>query len=157
LREDKVRRMIGQTTPIEVFYSYAHEDEPLRRELEKHLSLLQRIGLISSWHNRQIALGTDWAEAIDEHLNAASIILLLISPDFLASDYCYGVEMWRALERQRNGEAYVVPVLLRPVDLQEAPFAPLPCLPRDSRPVTSWPAQDEAFLDIARGIRTVVE
>src|SRR5437870_4397876 len=92
-------------SPLTVFYSYAHEDEALRVELVKHLSILQRVGLISSWDDRQIVPGTEWAREIDTHLNSASIILLLISPDFLASDYCYSVEMKRALERHESGEA----------------------------------------------------
>ena len=95
--------------PVEVFFSYAHEDEPLRKELEKHLSLLRRQGLITGWHDRLIAPGTDWARAIDEHLQQASIILLLVSADFLASDYCYGIEMERALQRHQTKQARVLP------------------------------------------------
>ncbi len=74
--------------PLMVFYSYAHEDERLRRKLEKHLSLLRQQGMITEWNDRQILPGTDWAHVIDTHLMTAQIILLLISPDFLASDYC---------------------------------------------------------------------
>ena len=103
--------MIGQKiiSPATVFYSYAHEDEALRDELEKHLSLLQRQGTITAWHDRQITPGTDWQREIDQHLDKASLILLLISPDFLASDYCYTIEMQRALERHRAGKARVIP------------------------------------------------
>ena len=72
--------------PIEVFFSYADEDEPLRQELEKHLSLLLRQELITGWHHRLVAPGTDWTRAVDEHLERASIILLLVSADFLASN-----------------------------------------------------------------------
>src|SRR6266700_3395645 len=118
-------------TPVAVFYAYAHEDELLRDQLEKHLSLLSRQGLISEWHDRQIVAGTEWAKQIDEHLETASIILLLISPDFLASDYCYDIEMQRSLERHRRGEAQVIPIVVRPVDWHDAPFARLHCLPRD--------------------------
>src|ERR1700686_211738 len=113
--------MPGSPTPVEVFYSYAHEDEALRAELEKHLSLLRRQGVISDWHDRHIAPGTDWAQAIDEHLERASVILLLVSADFLASDYCYGIEMQRALQRHQAHEAAVIPILLRPVDCYGAP------------------------------------
>src|SRR5579859_1437165 len=114
--------MPNERAPVEVFYSYAHEDEVLRNELEKHLSILQRLGLISSWHDRQIVAGTDWAKAIDTHLETASLILLLVSSDFLVSDYCYGVEMKRALERHQMKEARVIPILLRPVEWKGAPF-----------------------------------
>src|SRR2546421_2433710 len=88
--------------PLSVFISYAHEDEPWRERLEAHLSLLRRQGLIANWHDRQILAGEEWSQEIDEHLEAASIILLLISPDFLASDYCYEIEMQRALERHQR-------------------------------------------------------
>jgi WD40 repeat protein len=142
--------------PIEVFYSYADADEDLRGELDKHLSLLQRQGLIATFHRRLIAPGMDWAETLDQHLNAASVILLLISADFVASDYCYGIEMQSVMERQRAGEAHVIPVLLRPVDWQSAPFGKLKAFPCNGRPVTSWPNRDEAFADIVQGIRAAL-
>ena len=97
--------MSQSTTPIEVFWASAPNDEPLCHELETHLSLLKRQGIITTWHRRHIAPSTDWATAIDTHLGTASVILLLISPDFLASDYCYGVELQRAMERHAANEA----------------------------------------------------
>src|SRR6266487_1235889 len=144
-------------TPVAVFYAYAHEDELLRDQLEKHLSLLSRQGLISEWHDRQIEAGAEWAKQIDEHLESASIILLLISPDFLASDYCYNVEMQRALERSSLGEARVIPIILRPVDWHNAPFADLQCLPRDAKPVTQWANQDAAFRNISQELRRILK
>lgn len=143
--------------PITLFYSYAHEDELLRNKLEKHLSLLRRQGLISESHDRQIQAGDEWARDIDQHLEMASIILLLISPDFLASDYCYDIEMQHALERHRRGEARVIPIILRPVDWHSAPFVQLQCLPRDGKPITEWSNQDAAFRDIAQGLRRTIE
>ena len=142
---------------IEVFYSYSHLDEELRIQLEKHLSLLRRQGAISGWHDRRIGAGTEWAGQIDDHLNDAHVILLLISSDFLASDYCYDVEMTRALERHDSGEALVIPVILRAADWQTGPFSKLQALPKDAKPVTSWDNRDEAFTDVARGIRAAVE
>ena len=113
--------MTGPGTPtppdsIEVFYSYAHEDEELVKELRKHLSILKRQGVIRDWYDREITAGTDWKGQLDQHLNSSGIILLLVSADFLASDYCYDVEMTRALERHDQREARVIPVLLRKVD-----------------------------------------
>jgi hypothetical protein len=143
--------------PLEVFYSYAHEDEKLRDEIEKGLSLLRRNGLIVDWHDRRVGAGGKWGDEIDAHVRSAHIILLLISADFLASDYCYGVEMKVALERHARHEAIVIPIILRPLDWSGAPFADLKALPRDAKAVTSWPNQDEAFADIARGIREVVQ
>ena len=144
------------TSPVIVFCSYAHEDETLRNELEKHLSLLQHQGVITTWHDRQIVPGTDWAHAVDSHLKEAAIILLLISPDFMASDYCYSREMELALDRHRQGLAHVIPILLRPVDWQDAPFAHLQYLPSNKRPVTLWESRDAAFLDVTVGIRAAV-
>jgi len=143
--------------PIEIFYSYAHEDEELRDELEKHLSILKRKGVIQGWHDRRIGAGREWEDEIDTHLNTAHVILLLISADFLASDYCYDVEMKRAMERHQAGEARVIPVILRPCDWEDALFGKLQALPMDAQPITSWPNRDEAFLDVARGIRGAVE
>ncbi len=143
--------------PTEIFYSYAHEDELLRVELEKHLSLLHRQGLIATWHNRHILAGTDWTQAIDTHLEHASMILLLVSANFLASDYSYGIEMQHALERHEAKQALVIPILLRPVDLQDAPFAHLQALPTNAKAITTWSNQDEAFTSVATSLRQAIE
>ncbi len=142
---------------IKIFISYAHEDESLLRQLETHLILLKRQGIISTWHDREIVPGTNWAKEIDKQLNQASIILLLVSADFLASDYCYQIEMNHALKRHQAGKARVIPILLRPVDWQDALFAHLLALPIDARPITTWSNQDEAFLDVVSGIRRAIE
>lgn len=144
---------------IEIFFSYSHKDEVLREELEKHLSLLKRQGYITYWHDRKISAGTEWAGEIDAHLNTAQIILLLVSPDFMASDYCYDIEMKRALERHERGEARVIPIILRPVDWQNAPFGKLKALPTDAKPIFSskWHTLDEAFFDVAEGIREAIK
>ena len=147
---------MASNAPLEVFYSYAHEDKDLRDELEKHLKLLQRNGLIANWHDRRIGVGAEWRDEIDAHVRSASIILLLISADFVASDYCYGVEMKLALERHARHDAIVIPVILRPVDWSTAPFARLQALPRDGKPITTWSNRDEALVDVARGIREIV-
>jgi hypothetical protein len=141
--------------PITIFYSYAHKDEALREQLEKHLKILQRQGIISDWHDRAIAAGAEWEKEIDSHLEAANIILLLISADFIASDYCWGKELTRAMERHDAQQARVIPIILREVDWTGAPFSKLQALPKDAKPVTTWPSQDAAFTDIARGIRQV--
>lgn len=143
--------------PIELFYSYAHRDERLRKHLETHLSALRQQGVITEWHDRKIVAGTDWKQSIDTHLMTAAVILLLISPDFLASDYCYGVEMQCALARHAEGEASVIPVILRPVDWQGTPFTHLQCVPTDAKPVTTWRNRDEAFRNVATAIRTAIK
>lgn len=153
--------MIGIELALTLFYSYSHKDETLRDELNKHLKLLQRQGIIDAWYDRDITAGTDWAEAIDTHLNTADIILLLISADFLASDYCYETEMQRALERHNHKEARVIPIILRECDWTSAPFGKLQALPiahsAGAKAVTSWNNQDEAFTAIAQGIRRAAE
>ncbi len=142
---------------IKVFCAYAPEDITWVQELEKHLSLLQRQGIISTWHPRLIAAGSDWQHVIDDHFHKASLILLLISPDFLASDYCYGNEMRQALRREREKGVCVIPILLRPVDWQHAPFAHLRPLPADATFLTEWSNLDRAFAEIAAGIRRTIE
>jgi DNA polymerase III delta prime subunit len=142
--------------PIPIFYSYARADERLRQHLEKHLSLLRQQGIISEWHHRQILPGAEWAQDINAHLNIASIILLLISPDYLASDYCYSTEMQYALERHETKSARVIPIILRPVDWSIAPFAHIQCLPRNEKPVTLWRNRDLAFYEIVQGIRAAL-
>lgn len=149
--------MVEALTPIEIFCSYAHEDEEWRKKLETHLSLLKRQGLISLWHDRLIVAGTNWAKEIDTHLETASVILLLVSADFLTSNYCVGIEMKRALERQEAGEARVIPILVRPVDWDRAPFAHLQALPTDAKPLVTWEHLETALADITAGIRRVIE
>ncbi len=149
--------MVAASTAVEVFCSYAHEDEAWRQKLETHLSLLRRQGLVSLWHDRLISPGTDWAQAIDIHLETASIILLFVSANFFDSDYCYGIEMQQALKRHEAGEARVIPLLVRPVDWKDAPFAHLQALPTDARPLSIWHDEDEALTDVVVGIRRVLE
>jgi len=145
--------------PVDLFFSYSHKDEKLRDKLETHLSLLRREDSIRAWHDRKIGIGTEYAEAIDRHIEKAAIILLLVSADFLASEYCYSIEMISALKRHEKGIARVIPVILRDCEWNQAPFAKLRVLPTDGRAVTGrkWKNQDEAFLDIARGIRAAVD
>ena len=147
----------GSTRIIRIFYVYAHEDDALRKELAKHLGILRRSSQIIEWHDHEIPAGAEWEREIELHLNLADIILLLVSPDFVASDYCYGVEMRRALERHERGDVYVIPIILRPLDLEGAPFSKLQMLPSEGKPITSWPNRDEAFSDVAKGIRKVVK
>jgi hypothetical protein len=142
---------------LDVFFSYSHKDEDLRNELAIHLSILERDGVISGWCDRQISAGKEWANEIDARMNIASIILLLVSSDFIASDYCWNIEMKRAMERHKAGEACVIPVILRPVNWERAPFGRLQALPKNAKPVTSWGNRDEAFLDISQGIEAVVD
>ncbi len=144
---------------VTIFFCYAHEDEALLNKLKAHLRPLQREGLIDIWYDRNISAGTGWEHAIQQHLDAAQLILLLISPDFMNSDYCYGIEMQRALERHARGEARVVPIILRPAYWHGKPLGSLQALPTDGKPVTSpyWHDLDSALYDVTAGIYKVVE
>ncbi len=141
---------------LSVFISYSHKDQALRDELEVHLSTLKRLKIISSWYDGDIIPGTEWEVQILEHLKSAQIILLLLSADFIASDFCYSIEMKEAIARHEAGESYVIPILLRPTDWKGTPFARLKMLPTDAKAVTRWPTHDDAFEDIVRGIRKVL-
>ena len=148
--------------PVSLFYSYAHEDEPLRDELRGHLKILERRGMVSSWHDRQIVAGQDWHAEIDQQLKLADVVLLLISTDFINSDYILGTELTVAMQRHTAGFATVVPIIVRavdiaPEDVDAFPFMKLQGLPTDLRPVTSWPNRDEAWTNVAKGLRATVK
>lgn len=143
--------------PVQVFYSYAHEDEMLRIELEKHLSMLKRKNIIDTWNDRKIVPGSEIEKEIDNFIDTADIILFLVSSDFLASDYCNEIEVARAMERHNNNEARVIPIILRDCRWEEAPFRKLLALPTDGQPVKSWGNQDEAFRVIVDGIVNAIE
>jgi hypothetical protein len=143
--------------PIQVFCCYAREDKSYLLQLKKHLSSLERNGRILVQTDINVSPGEDWEKKISHYLNSAQIILLLVSDNFIASNYCYSREMIRAMERQEYGEARVVPIILCPVEWQKAPFGKLQVLPTDARPITVWRNRNEALLDIAQGIGKVVE
>ena len=145
------------TTSLKLFYCYAREDKALRDELEIHLSGLKRQYNLIHWHDQEIIAGEEWEHAIDEHLSTADLIILLISPHFVASDYCYGKEMQRALERHQAGTCRVIPILLHPTYWEDMPFHTIQLLPTDAKPLTSWANRYEAFHDIAKGVSTSIK
>jgi len=138
---------------IIVFYSYAHSDEALRKRLEKSLSSLRKEGLISEWHDRKIRAGDVWEDEIDKHLDKAKIVLFLVSPGFINSEYCMGVEVKRAIERHWERRCRIIPVILKPVDWSHTEFKSFQALPKDAKPIVRWKNQDDAFSDIAIGIK----
>lgn len=142
--------------PLRVFLSYSHKDDELCERFLVHLSQLRRQGLIETWHDRRITAGAEWAGAIDEHLNAAHIIILLVSADFLASDYCNDVEMTLAIERGQKGEARLVPVILEPCDWETSRFASFQALPKDGKPVVDWRTNDHGFNNAVKGLRRLI-
>jgi hypothetical protein len=139
--------------PIELFYSYSHRDEKLRDALETHLAILKRTDLIATWHFRKITAGKEWEKEINEHLDRADIVLFLVSADFMNSDYCWGVEVQRAMERHVSGRSRVIPIILKSCVWKEAPFGKLQVLPTGEKPLTKWRPRDEGLTDIATGIK----
>ena len=141
------------SVPIEVFCSYAHRDEDLKTLLLTHLAPMERDGIVTAWHDGDLSAGEEWLAEIEQRLNTCEVILLLISPDFFASDFCYGTEMQRALARHDSGDAIVVPIIARPCDWQSSPVGRLQALPPHGKPVTSWSNRDEAMEAVAKGLR----
>jgi len=158
---ERSRNAEGQARPdasvgCSTFVSYSQKDERYRQRLDIALSQLQRSKLISVWYDRKILPGQEWDREIDKNLESADIILLLISPDFIASDYAYGREMERAVQRHQSGSAKVVPIILRPCDWQSSPFGMLQALPSKGRPVSNWANRDQAWLDVVQGLRRLI-
>ena len=141
------------STAIEVFISYSHKDEDLRQELDAHLKMLERQGYISAWHDRKIVPGAEWDHEISTNLEKADLILLLVSANCLNSDYCWNIEIDRAIQRHEEADAVVVPIILKPVDWAEAPFSKLQAMPKNAQPVVTWQPRDLAFADITKGLR----
>lgn len=144
-------------TPLKLFISYSKHDDGLREKLEVHLSGLEREGAIELWHNLNIEAGKEWDAEIRKQLAAANVVLLLITPHFIASDYCYDEEMKRAMGRHDSGKARVIPIILKPCDWENSPLQKLQVLPKDGKPIILWNNQDSAFLDVVKGIRQAVE
>lgn len=142
---------------LSLFYSYAHKDEIFKMELETHLKILQRQGVIQGWSDREIGAGEEWRKEIMEKLNSADIILLLVSADFIASDFCYDIEMQRAMERHEAREARIIPIIVRDCIWSNAPFSKLQALPKDGKAVNTWPDKDTAWRDVGEGIEKAAE
>jgi hypothetical protein len=142
---------------LHVFVSYSHRDEEIKNELIKHISPLKRINLIADWHDRKIEAGDKWEQVISENLKKADIIILLVSIDFINSEYCYGTEMDAALDRETAGQAVIIPVIARSCMWKNSRFAPYQALPTDGKAIATWSDRDEALTVVSEGIRQVAE
>lgn len=140
-----------------LFFSYSHKNENIRDELEIHLSMLKRQEVIKTWHDRKIDAGQEFDNEICHYLSEANIILLLISPYFLASDYCYDIELKKALKMHANKEAVVIPVIVDPCDWKTASFGKLTAVPPDGKPITKYKNIHDGFLEVTKAIRKVAE
>lgn len=136
-----------------VFISYSHKDESFRSDLEEHLSMLRRSGVISIWHDRKIISGDDWKGKIDENLNGSDIVLFLISSSFLASDYCYDIEVKQAMENKIAGKCQIISIIIRQCDWHDCDFSRFQAVPKDGKPISTWKDKDEAWLDAIREIK----
>src|ERR1051326_7938086 len=142
---------------IKLFYCYAREDKALRDELEVHINSLKRQYSLRNLHDRIILPGDEWEQIVEAQINSAHLILMLISPDFINSDYCYGKEMKLALKRHEEGNCRVIPIILRPTYLESAPFNKIQMLPTDTKPITRWADRDEAFQDVVKEISLLLK
>ncbi|MBI5260337.1 MAG: toll/interleukin-1 receptor domain-containing protein [Bradyrhizobium sp.] len=137
------------------FISYSHRDEKALERLHTHLATLRREGSISAWYDREILAGDDIDRKIDAALAESEIFLALVSPDFLASNYCYEREMASALERHADGSLRVVPIILEPCDWKSTPLANLKVLPKDGKPISTWTNENVAYLDVVTELRRI--
>ena len=142
---------------MKVFVSYSHKDEAILERLRTHLAMLRRDGRIEEWFDREILAGGEIDTEIAERLESSGLFLLLVSPDFLASDYCVEREMERALERHRSGDARVVPIIVEPCDWTSTPLRDLKALPQNGKPISDWTNENNAFLDIVQELRRVLD
>jgi len=142
---------------LNLFVSYSHADEEIKKQLEKHLHPLERINLIKKWSDRHIKPGQEWDRVISENLKEADIAIILVSVDFLNSSYCYDVEMDEALDYHEKGKLKLIPVIVGHCLWKLAPFTRLQALPKDAVPICSWPSRDEALVNVADGIRIAAE
>lgn len=140
---------------INLFYSYAHEDEKSCEEIMRSLEPLRDEGVISEWYDRRITAGEDWRSQISENLDRAKIVLLMVSPNFLDSEYCMGVELMQALDRHWERQCRIVPIILLKSHWKGTRFGSFQALPQDAKPVADWQNQAEALSSIVEGIRAV--
>jgi len=141
---------------VKIFFSYSHKDEEIRNELEIHLAALKHQGLIETWHDRKIPSGSNFDEYISGYLEESDIILFIVTPHFIASDYCYKEEMIRALEMQNNGKAHVIPIIIDSCDWQNTLLGKLKAVPKDGKPVSKYPNRNDALLEVSNAIREIV-
>lgn len=142
---------------IKLFISYSHQDEKYKDQLLVHLSALKRRGIIEEWHDRELITGQEWDGKIKQELLDSDIIILLISSDFIASNYCYETEITKAIEMHDQGNAFVIPIILRPCDWKDLPFSKIQGLPKDAKPLSTWYDIDEGFVDVINGIKRLAE
>lgn len=137
---------------LKIFIAYSHNDDEIKNELIKHLRPLEHLNMVETWHDRQIKPGEEFSTIISKNIDTSDIIILLISIDFINSDYCYGIELKRAMERHAEGEAKVIPIIARQCLWHHAPFGSLQALPEDGKAIATWLDRDSALTTVAESI-----
>lgn len=156
MAKKELRGNTSMTKEIKVFLSYSHADEKYKEELDKHFAALKRSDKVETWNDRELQAGTKFDDDIKSHLNQDDIIILLISSDFIASDYCYNIEMQRAIERANNNECKVIPIIVRPCLWTETPIKDILALPKDGKPISKYEDSDEAYLEIVSAVNNMI-
>jgi len=141
---------------VKVFISYSHADERVLERLHKHLAMMQRDRLISAWYDHAILPGANLDRTIKSELESADIFVALLSPDYLASNYCYEKEFEFAQEQARDGSLRIVPVVAEPCDWLSSPFREFMALPKEGKAISEWTNANNAYLDIVNGLRRLV-
>ena len=143
---------------LNIFISYSHKDENFKDELLKYLKPLEREKeyIIKNWHDREINPGKEYDKEIMLQLESSQIILLLVSQDFISSNYCFNKEMGKALELHKKLDVKVIPIILRECSWDSTPLKELVALPQDGKPIQKWDYQESAFMDIRRGIDRII-
>ena len=154
---DRVEVFYAPSAPMRIFISYSHHDGEFLSRLHESLATLKRGGDVETWDDRLIQGGADFSEEIDKQLANADVMLPLVSPSFISSDYCYDREMMTAIRRHYDGTMRVVPLIVRPCDWQSTPLGRLKAIPKDGQPITTWPNQDEGWLDVSRELRRLLK
>lgn len=141
---------------VKIFISYSHKDENIKEHIDIHLASLKRSDRVEVWNDRKIGIGSEWDDTIKKELELSDLILLIVSADFIASDYIWQVEIKKAIERHRKGLAVVIPIFARPCDFSEMPFAKLQGLPKDAKPISTFLNTDEAYSEISKAIKEFI-
>ena len=141
---------------LTAFISYSHADEKYLERLHKHMALLQRERAIETWTDHQIVPGGKLDGEVAKALERSDVFIALVSPDYLASNYCYDKEFEVALRMAESGQLNILPVIVEPCDWLSSPFSQFLALPKDGKPISEWTNSNVAYLDVVSGIRRVV-
>ncbi len=144
---------------INIFIAYSREDAEILKKLRTNLKVLERTQNVNVWYDGEIEAGSDWEKSIKTHLYTADIILLLVTENFIASDYCYDVEMKEALSLHDQDKVRSIPIIAKECLWQDTPFARLQALPEDGKALTSsdWSNPNRPYLNVVEELRSICQ